>query len=167
MSSNNHTVTLNGEAGTRALGAALAPLLTPGMRIYLHGDLGAGKTTLVRGLLHTLGHQGPVKSPTYTLVEIYVISGYILYHFDFYRFNDPEEWHEAGLDEHFNEHSVCLVEWPEKAAGVLPAADLELRFSFEANGSGESRTVELLAASEPGDRCLNALRALRPTFPES
>lgn len=167
MSSNNHTVTLNGEAGTLALGAALAPLLVPGMRIYLHGDLGAGKTTFTRGLLQALGHKGSVKSPTYALVEIYVISAYILYHFDFYRFNDPEEWREAGLDEHFNEHSVCLVEWPEKAAGVLPPADLELRFSFEANAAVESRTVDLLAASERGDRCLNALRALRPTFPES
>ena len=167
MSSNHHTVTLNGDAGTRALGAALAPLLVPGMRIYLRGDLGAGKTTFTRGLLNALGHKGPVKSPTYTLVEIYVVSGYILYHFDFYRFNDPEEWHEAGLDEPFNEPSVCLVEWPEKAAGVLPTADLELRFRFEENGAGASRTVDVLSASERGDRCLNALRALRPTFPES
>lgn len=167
MSSNNHTVTLNGAAGTRALGAALAPLLVPGMRIYLYGDLGAGKTTFTRGLLQALGHKGPVKSPTYTLVEIYVISGYILYHFDFYRFNDPEEWREAGLDEPFNEQAVCLVEWPEKAAGMLPTADLELHFSFEANDAGTSRSVDVLSASERGDRCLNALRALRPTSPES
>ena len=149
------------------MGAAIAPLLKPGMRIYLYGDLGAGKTTFTRALLHALGHKGPVKSPTYTLVEIYVISGYILYHFDFYRFNDPEEWREAGLDEHFNEHSVCFVEWPEKAADVLPPADLELRFSFDASGSGDARTVDLLAASERGHRCLDALRALRPTYPES
>ena len=167
MSSNHHTVTLLGEAGTLALGASMAPLLVPGMRIYLQGNLGAGKTTFTRGLLRALGHKGPVKSPTYALVEIYVISAYILYHFDFYRFNRPEEWRESGLDEHFNERSVCLVEWPEKAAGELPPADIEMRFNVEAGSSEISRTVDVLALSERGERCLDALRTLRPNFPQA
>jgi tRNA threonylcarbamoyladenosine biosynthesis protein TsaE len=130
MSSPDHTASLPtllaDTAATTALGAALARLLQPGMTIYLHGDLGAGKTTLVRGLLRALGHSGPVKSPTYTLVELYVFSRYIIYHFDFYRFNRPEEWLEAGLDEHFNAQSVCLVEWPEKVGALLPPPDLEV-----------------------------------------
>jgi tRNA threonylcarbamoyladenosine biosynthesis protein TsaE len=157
------TVALPDPAATIALGADLAPLLEPGMRIYLAGDLGAGKTTFTRGLLGALGHKGAVKSPTYTLVEIYVFSAYILYHFDFYRFNDPEEWREAGLDEHFNDTSVCIVEWPEQAAGVLPAPDVKVRFKFETGDSGDSRTVELEALSTRGERCLNALRKERPT----
>jgi tRNA threonylcarbamoyladenosine biosynthesis protein TsaE len=161
MSSIHHTVTLAGEAATLALGAAVAATLRPGMRVYLEGDLGAGKTTFSRGLVRALGHTGNVRSPTYTLVEIYVFSGYILYHFDFYRFNDPDEWHESGLDEHFNEQSVCLVEWPDKAGGLLPKPDVEVRFEIAEDGL--SRKVELIASSEHGERCLDALRALRPT----
>jgi tRNA threonylcarbamoyladenosine biosynthesis protein TsaE len=82
---------------TGQFGQQLAPLLSPGMVVWLDGDLGAGKTTLVRALLRALGHTGPVKSPTYTLVEIYVISRIYWYHFDFYRFNFPEEFLDAGL----------------------------------------------------------------------
>lgn len=137
--------------------------MRPGLKVYLEGDLGTGKTTFTRGLLRALGHAGAVKSPTYTLVEIYVFSGYILYHFDFYRFNDPAEWYDAGLDEHFNEASVCLVEWPEQAAGVLPGADVRLRFRFAGGAGGQSRSVELEGLSGSGERCLNALRAERPT----
>jgi len=163
MSSSHLTVDLPEAAATEALGAALARHLTPGLKIYLEGDLGAGKTTFTRGLLRALGHSGPVKSPTYTLVEIYVFSGYILYHFDFYRFNDPAEWHEAGLDEDFNDAAVCLVEWPEQAEGVLPEADVMLRFRFAGGAGGESRIVELEGLSTSGERCLNALRQERPT----
>jgi len=154
------------------LGAALAGILTPGLKIYLHGDLGAGKTTLVRGLLRTLGHSGPVKSPTYSLVELYVISGYIVYHFDFYRFNRPEEWLEAGLDEPFNQDTICLVEWPEKAAKLLPPADLEVFIDVTdvtdvtagagadqpKIDSGELRQVAIQANSERGRQCLSGLR---------
>lgn len=157
MASNHHTFALTDAAATAALGAAFAPLLRPGLKIYLHGDLGAGKTTFARGLIRALGHSGPVKSPTYALVEFYVFSRYILYHFDFYRFNHPEEWLEAGLDEHFNEASVCLVEWPEKAGGLLPDADVEIRFELDA--SGEARTVSLEGSSDRGASCLNALPA--------
>ncbi len=154
----HHTFALSGETATLGLGRALAAVLTPGLVIYLRGDLGAGKTTLVRGLLRGLGHTGPVKSPTYTLVEVYVISGYILYHFDFYRFNQPEEWLEAGLDEHFNKDSVCLVEWPEKAGGLLPPADLEAVIEVAFNENGDARTLALAANSERGKQCLSGLR---------
>ncbi len=142
------------EAATLLLGRELAPLLAPGMVVWLAGDLGAGKTTLTRALLRALGHVGPVKSPTYTLVEVYVVSSLYWYHFDFYRFNDPEEFDDAGLGEYFRDDAVCLVEWPEKAAGHVPQADLVLSFRFV----GEGRVLELFAAGAQGERCLNQLR---------
>jgi tRNA threonylcarbamoyladenosine biosynthesis protein TsaE len=127
------------------------------MILWLDGDLGAGKTTLVRAAFRALGYGGPVKSPTYTLVEVYVISSLYLYHFDFYLFRDPEEFIDAGLDEYFRGDAVCLVEWPGKAAGFVPPADLALclRFPDEAPGSG--RIADLVAYSERGRACLNAL----------
>ncbi|HZV97813.1 MAG TPA: tRNA (adenosine(37)-N6)-threonylcarbamoyltransferase complex ATPase subunit type 1 TsaE, partial [Methylophilaceae bacterium] len=118
------TLRLPDETATLQLGSRLAQIIRPGLVVYLHGDLGAGKTTLVRGLLHGLGHVGKVKSPTYTLVEPYVISGFNLYHFDLYRFVDPEEWEASGFRDYFNAQSVCFVEWPEKASGLLPEADI-------------------------------------------
>ena len=117
----------------------------------LTGFLGAGKTTLVRAVLRALGHAGPVKSPTYTLVEVYVVSSLYLYHFDFYRFNEEEEFAEAGLGEYFCADALCLVEWPSKAGAYLPPADLVLRFDF----SDAGRILELRAASESGCQCLN------------
>ena len=112
------------EAATLALGAEIARILLPGVCVHLSGDLGAGKTTLSRGILRGLGFEGRVKSPTYTLVELYVISTLNLYHFDFYRFNDPEEWNDAGFRDLFNGTNICLVEWPEKAGELLPLPDL-------------------------------------------
>jgi len=96
-------------AATARLGATLAPGLQGGMVVALHGDLGTGKTTLVRGVLRARGWEGPVKSPTYTLVEHYAFSSLYFYHFDFYRFTDPGEWETAGLAECFREDSVCLI----------------------------------------------------------
>ena len=125
----------------------------PGTVIWLDGELGAGKTTLVRALLRARDHRGPVKSPTYTLVEIYVISKIYWYHFDFYRFNFPEEFWDAGLGEYFRDDAVCLVEWPEKAAGYVPAPDLRLRFHYAKVG----RRLEVVACSEEGKKCLNTL----------
>ena len=148
------------ESATIALGRELAPLLASGMVIWLDGDLGAGKTTLVRALLRALGHTGPVKSPTYTLVEVYVVSSIYLYHFDFYRFNEPEEFADAGLGEYFRENALCLVEWPDKAAGYVPPADLALVFSFPEDTKLPGRRLELFARSEVGQECLNKLKAL-------
>lgn len=141
-------------AATESLGAALAAVLTPGLSIWLDGDLGAGKTTLTRALLRQLGHRGPVKSPTYTLVELYEISSLYLYHFDFYRFNDPSEFHESGFDEYFRGTGVCLVEWPDKADGCLPPPDLRLELAVLPEGGRQAR---LLAGTERGRTCLSRL----------
>lgn len=147
----SHVIKLDSEAATLALGEQLATLLHPGLTVFLYGDLGAGKTTLARGILKGLGHHGKVRSPTYNLVEIYKLSRLYLYHFDFYRFNDPLEWEEAGFREYFNQDSICLVEWPEKAGEFLHAADLEIRISY----SGTRRIAEFSAATEAGEQCLS------------
>lgn len=145
-----------------ALGQALAPLLVSGMVVYLEGDLGAGKTTLVRALLRALGHQGPVKSPTYALVEVYKLSSLYLYHFDFYRFNHPEEFVDAGLDDYFRQGAACLVEWPDKAGAYVPTADLRLVFRFRPDGG---REVDVLSGSPGGASCLKCLSAQQDLLP--
>ena len=150
----NNSVTtfhLESESVTLTLGAEIATILRPGLIIFLKGDLGAGKTTLARGILRGLGHEGKVKSPTYNLVELYKISRLYFYHFDFYRFTDPIEWEEAGFREYFNENSICLVEWPEKAEKLLPIGDI--RISFTIIGTG--RKIEIQAGTEVGRQCLN------------
>jgi len=141
---------LANESDTMALGARVASTLTPGMVVYLRGELGAGKTTLARGILRGLGYAGKVKSPTYTLVEVYELSRLYLYHFDFYRLDDPLGWIDAGLREHFSADTVCLVEWPEKAGGSLPPADLEIRLHLD----GQERGITLLGHTAAGRRCL-------------
>lgn len=141
------------EQATLALGARLAPLLAPGLVIWLRGDLGAGKTTLTRGILRALGHAGSVKSPTYTLIEVYTLSRISLYHFDFYRFNHPDEFLEAGLDEYFDAGAACLVEWPEKALPHVPAPDIEIQLTV----AGAGRNACLTACSPRGAACLDQL----------
>jgi tRNA threonylcarbamoyladenosine biosynthesis protein TsaE len=144
---------LQDEAATLALGARMAACVQPGVRIYLQGDLGTGKTTLARGLLHALGYAGRVKSPTFTLVETYNLSSLYLYHFDFYRLKDPDEWRGAGFREAFEADAACLVEWPEKAS--LPAPDLSVHLGH----AGSGRSVRLLAGTPRGSRCLDRLSA--------
>lgn len=126
-------------AATEAVGAALAGALRPGMVIFLAGPLGAGKTALTRGLLRALGHQGAVKSPTYTLVESYRAGGLQVHHFDLYRLADPGELEFLGLDSYFDGDAVCLLEWPERGAGLLPAADVQFSLAYE--GTGRRLTV--------------------------
>ncbi|GJH37360.1 tRNA (adenosine(37)-N6)-threonylcarbamoyltransferase complex ATPase subunit type 1 TsaE [Paraburkholderia hospita] len=125
-----------------------------GLQVQLHGDLGAGKTTLVRATLRALGHAGRVRSPTYTLVEPYAVErpdGELeLYHFDLYRFTDPAEWADAGFREYFDSGAICLVEWPERAGSLLGVPDLV--FSLDVDGDG--RTLIARAYSEPGKACL-------------
>ena len=142
---------LSDETATLALGSEIATILHPGLIIFLRGDLGAGKTTLARGILRGLGYQGKVKSPTYNLIELYKISRLYFYHFDLYRFDDPCEWEEAGFREYFNVGSICLVEWPEKAGGLLPTADLQFLIHITET---DHRRVEIQAHTEAGRRCL-------------
>ncbi|MDR2506871.1 MAG: tRNA (adenosine(37)-N6)-threonylcarbamoyltransferase complex ATPase subunit type 1 TsaE [Candidatus Accumulibacter sp.] len=143
------------ESATLALGRKFAPLITPGMTLWLRGELGAGKTALARALLRALGYAGTVKSPTYALVEVYVISSLYLYHFDFYRLNVPEEFEERGLGEYFEKEAIRLVEWPEKAAGHVPSADLEFTLRF----ADQAREARIRAWSERGHQCLTAFTA--------
>lgn len=142
------------EPATLALGARLAATVAPGLVIHLVGDLGAGKTTLARGLLHALGHRGKVKSPTYTLVEAYALSSLDLYHFDFYRLQNPDDWQDAGFRDHFGSRAVCLVEWPDRAGDHAPAADLRVVLAPGANGG---RDAVLVALSERGRTCIERL----------
>ena len=148
----------NAEA-TLAAGARLARVLAPPLLIALHGELGAGKTTLVRGVLRALGWTGPVKSPTYTLVEHYQLSSLYFYHFDFYRFEDPDEWDTTGFAEYFSENAVCVVEWPERAGGHLPVADLAITLDYLPHSPEQGRTARLAAHSERGLACLSAMAA--------
>ena len=150
---------LRDEFATEAAGARLARALGGGMIVTLSGDLGAGKTTLVRGCLRALDWAGPVKSPTYPLVELYPLSSLYFYHFDFYRFADPSEWETAGLADCFGPHAVCLVEWPERVAGRLPMPDLALTLTYPADPSLPGRDLALAALTEGGERCLRAMTA--------
>lgn len=115
--------------------------------IALHGDLGAGKTTLVRHLLHALGVQGRIKSPTYAVVEAYELPGLNIWHFDFYRFSDPREWEDAGFRDIFASPGLKIAEWPEKVASVLPTADLDLHI---ATALDATRQVTLTAHTATG-----------------
>jgi tRNA threonylcarbamoyladenosine biosynthesis protein TsaE len=144
------------EAATLAFGAQLVRELTPGLTFYLEGDLGAGKTTLVRGVLRALGYAGRVKSPTYTLAETYSLPAFELYHYDLYRLHDPREWLDAGFRDVVGGQAVSLIEWPEKAAGWLPPPDVIIRLTI----ADEAREVECEAASPRGAHYLETCCAL-------
>ena len=141
-------------AATARLGAAFAAGVGPGRVLHLSGDLGTGKTTLVRGLLRALGVTGPVKSPTYTWVEPYTVSRLDLYHFDFYRFADRTEWLSSGLREYFRPDAFCIVEWPEKVGALLPLPDLQVLLKYES----DSRRASVESHSPAGEAWLSSLR---------
>jgi tRNA threonylcarbamoyladenosine biosynthesis protein TsaE len=144
---------LDDEKATFALAQRLAAQLKPGMVIYLHGDLGAGKTTLVRGVLNALDYKGRVKSPTYTLVEPYHIAGLDLRHFDLYRLQDEEEWDSSGFRDEFDGHNIFFIEWPEHAQGLLPQADVRIVFEILPQG----RNVEIRGHTPTGRECVEQL----------
>ena len=126
-----------------------APLL-----ILLNGDLGAGKTTISRGILTGLGHLGAVKSPTYTIVEPYDLEIGKVFHFDLYRLMDQEELHDIGFNDYLSEAQLCMVEWPDKGGSLVPKADISLQI----NSNGTGREVILTAQTSLGSQCVNPLR---------
>jgi tRNA threonylcarbamoyladenosine biosynthesis protein TsaE len=140
------------EDDTRAFAQRLAacPALADA-RVELHGDLGVGKTTLVRHLLRALGVQGRIKSPTYAVVEPHEIPGFPIWHFDFYRFSDPREWEDAGFRDLYDTPGLKLAEWPERAAGLLPAPDLAVHLAIDDDGA---RQVRLRAHTPRGRELL-------------
>ena len=153
------TWTWHDEAATEAFARRLAAQwqrdpASAHVLVLLHGDLGAGKTTLVRHLLRALGVQGRIKSPTFAVVEPYSVPGMAIWHFDFYRFTDPREWEDSGFRDLFASQGVKLVEWPEKAAGVLPVADWEVYLTAADDGV---RQMRIEAATAAGMALLEAV----------
>lgn len=145
------------ESATLALGKALANVMTDGIVLFLHGSLGAGKTTFARGLLRGLGYSGKVKSPTYTLVESYAVADHEIFHFDFYRLQDAHELEYIGIQDYFTTTSICLIEWPEKGFPLLPEPDLSCYLSE----SGPGREIKLLAHTTHGEVILTALEEIK------
>ncbi|TAN48926.1 MAG: tRNA (adenosine(37)-N6)-threonylcarbamoyltransferase complex ATPase subunit type 1 TsaE [Methylococcaceae bacterium] len=141
------------EAATEAFGARLGGVLSGGGLVFLHGQLGAGKTTLVRGLLRGLGWAGAVKSPTFTLVEAYELAGRHIYHFDLYRLSDAEELEWMGIRDYLAAEALCLVEWAERGETVLPPADLIVQLEMCPPG----RLVRVQAGSTRGNALLELL----------
>jgi tRNA threonylcarbamoyladenosine biosynthesis protein TsaE len=146
VSLNKFTAILEDDVATVAMGNTLAQLMEPGLVLYLHGDLGAGKTTFSRGVIQGLGHKGNVKSPTYTLVEPYESTTIPAYHFDLYRLADPEELEFMGIRDYFNANTLCLIEWPERGQGILPTADIDIEIQYLET----KRKIEMTANTELG-----------------
>ncbi len=150
LDTENYAVILRSEAETLNLGADLATHINAPLIIWLQGDLGAGKTTLTRGLLLALGHHGAVKSPTYNIVESYSFAQFNVNHFDLYRFQTPEEWLDSGLDELIDSNSISLIEWPLQGEGYVPEPDIILNMMTIAQG----RQVQFIAMSDHGKQTL-------------
>lgn len=148
------TLPLGNEQATAVLATQLATHCQQGAVLYLQGDLGTGKTTFSRYLLQALGHQGVVKSPTYTLVETYQLAGLTVYHFDLYRLHDPEELEFMGIRDYFQPGSLCLVEWPERGQPLLPSPDLALTLT---RTGPDSRQLLIQAQSAKGHHIMEQL----------
>lgn len=141
------------ETAMQELGGAMAKVCEPPCKIYLEGNLGAGKTTLIRGFLRGKGHVGSVKSPTYALIEPYMFGSYSVYHLDLYRLADPEELEYLGFRDLLGD-SILLVEWPEKGHGFLPDPDILIHIQYQ----HEARLVEFQSLTEQGEKVLSSLK---------
>lgn len=148
----DYTQFLADEAASLALAQKLAAHLQPALTVYLAGDLGAGKTTFTRGLLRALGFGGTVKSPTYTIVESYELDRLKIEHFDLYRFQSPDEWMDAGLDELFDAKTIALIEWPQMAEGFVPQANMTIALSVQ----DEGRLCTITAHNELAQKMLTS-----------
>ncbi|GAA0823752.1 tRNA (adenosine(37)-N6)-threonylcarbamoyltransferase complex ATPase subunit type 1 TsaE [Colwellia sp. D2M02] len=151
---------LKDEQATLTVGAQLAQALQSfehqqSLVVYLNGDLGAGKTTLTRGFVCGMGHNGNVKSPTYTIVEPYELAQWRVFHFDLYRLSDPEELEYMGIRDYFNDDCCCFIEWPEKGTGLLAKADLIINMAYQ----NEQRTINLQAETPRGEAILTVLNS--------
>lgn len=151
----SNSVFLSDEEATVAFGKTLAGACQGHGLITLSGNLGTGKTTLSRGIIQAFGHTGAVKSPTYTLVEPYELEEIRIFHFDLYRLEDPEELEFIGLWDYLNEDALVLIEWPEKAFGVLPPEDLEITLDIENRG----RKISWKAHTQLGEAISSALKS--------
>jgi len=144
---------LSDDIATVTMGNRIAAIIEQGAVIYLHGDLGAGKTTFTRGIVQGFGHTGKVKSPTYTLVEPYELERANVYHFDLYRLGDPEELEYMGIRDYFSAQAICVVEWPEKGGEFIPVPDLNITLSYV----GDERNIVINSASERGSVIIEKL----------
>lgn len=147
---------LSDDIATVTMGNRIAAIIEQGAVIYLHGDLGAGKTTFTRGIVQGFGHTGKVKSPTYTLVEPYDLERANVYHFDLYRLGDPEELEYMGIRDYFSAQAICVVEWPEKGGEFIPVPDLNITLSYV----GDERNIVINSASERGSVIIEKLNNL-------
>jgi tRNA threonylcarbamoyladenosine biosynthesis protein TsaE len=150
-------VFLKNETATYELGKKIAQIIHNPANIYLTGELGAGKSTFARGLIQGLGYEGKVKSPSYALIEPYEVHGIQIFHFDFYRIHDRQELAVLGIEEYFYQQAICVVEWPEKAENLLPAADLFLAFKTLENG----REINIIAYTEQGTQWQDQIQKLQ------
>lgn len=137
-----------------AFGVLIGKALSAGSKVFFRGELGSGKTTLCRGILRAWGYAGTVKSPTYTLVEPYRCHNVDIFHFDFYRLNDPEELEFMGIRDYFDNQNICLVEWPEQGGAMIPEADLDVSLQHLDQG----RVIQLLAPSIQGQQIVDSIR---------
>ena len=148
------TFSLLNEPATVELGRQIAEVITPPLTLFLSGELGAGKTTFSRGFIQELGHNGAVKSPTYTLVEPYELDIATVYHFDLYRVMDPEELEFMGIRDYFSDDSLCIVEWPDRGQGLLPQADININIHYVDKG----REVVMEANTPKGEALIKQLK---------
>ena len=148
------SIELKDEQSTQHLGELIAKYLQAPLICYLQGDLGVGKTRIVRAIIQSLGYSGNVKSPTYTLVEPYQLETVTVYHFDLYRLSDPEELDYLGIRDYFDEQSICFIEWPDKGKGWLADADISIFLEY----LGEGRRCQITAQTKAGTILLNKLK---------